>query len=109
MNEVKSNFIGPVNVTNAILPHMRLRREGTIVLVGSRSAYRPMIVSTFLNIAPRFVSQSSDYIGPGYAPRLDPNMTTRADPYPYAQSPTQLQKQRSTVRNKLSPALTKHH
>jgi NAD(P)-dependent dehydrogenase (short-subunit alcohol dehydrogenase family) len=71
MKDVKTNFIGPVNVTNAILPHMRQRREGTIVLIGSRSAYRQMVVSTFLLCTLRFVSKNlGDYIGPGYAPRL---------------------------------------
>jgi len=37
-----------MNVTNAVLPHMRLRRDGTIVLIGSRSAFRSqMAVRTF--------------------------------------------------------------
>jgi NADP-dependent 3-hydroxy acid dehydrogenase YdfG len=55
MKDLETNFIGPVNVTNAILPHMRLRREGTVVLIGSRSAYRQMVVSTFLFCALCFV------------------------------------------------------
>ena len=33
------NFFGVVKVTNAFLPHMRSRRDGTIVVVGSRSVY----------------------------------------------------------------------
>ena len=33
------NFFGVVKVTNAFLPHMRSRREGTIVVIGSRSVY----------------------------------------------------------------------
>ncbi|KAH9016681.1 NAD-P-binding protein [Lactarius deliciosus] len=40
MNDMNTNFVGPINVTNAILPSMRARRDGTIVFVGSRSAYR---------------------------------------------------------------------
>ncbi|KAH9953647.1 short-chain oxidoreductase [Russula dissimulans] len=44
MKNMKTNFIGPVNVTNAFLPHMRLRRHGTIIFIGSRSAYRSQIV-----------------------------------------------------------------
>jgi len=43
MKDMKTNFIGPVNVTNALLPHMRLRRDGTIVFIGSRSAFRSRI------------------------------------------------------------------
>ncbi|KAH8112312.1 short-chain oxidoreductase [Phellopilus nigrolimitatus] len=31
--------LGPLNVTNAFLPHMRARREGTLVFIGSRSAW----------------------------------------------------------------------
>jgi len=42
-----------MNVTNAILPHMRMRRDGMIVFIGSRSAYRSqMVVSTFLLCIP---------------------------------------------------------
>jgi len=33
------NFFGVVKVTNAFLPHMRSRRDGTIVIIGSRSVY----------------------------------------------------------------------
>ena len=33
------NFFGVVKVTNAFLPHMRSRRDGTIVVIGSRSVY----------------------------------------------------------------------
>ncbi|KAI0262611.1 hypothetical protein BC834DRAFT_890947 [Gloeopeniophorella convolvens] len=35
-----THFIGTINVTNAFLPYMRAQKEGTIVIVGSRSAYR---------------------------------------------------------------------
>ncbi|KAI0056338.1 NAD-P-binding protein [Artomyces pyxidatus] len=37
---MRTNFFGAVNVTNAFLPHMREKREGTVVLLGSRSAFR---------------------------------------------------------------------
>jgi short-subunit dehydrogenase len=33
------NFFGVIKVTNAFLPHMRSRRDGTIVIIGSRSVY----------------------------------------------------------------------
>jgi NAD(P)-dependent dehydrogenase (short-subunit alcohol dehydrogenase family) len=49
MRDMKTNFIGTMNVTNAALPHMRMRCDGTIIFIGSRSAYRTqMVVSTFL-------------------------------------------------------------
>ncbi|KAI0259360.1 NAD-P-binding protein [Gloeopeniophorella convolvens] len=44
MRDMQTNFVGPVNVTNAVLPHMRSRREGTVVFVGSRSAYRNQMI-----------------------------------------------------------------
>ncbi|KAI0292594.1 NAD-P-binding protein [Multifurca ochricompacta] len=44
MKDMKTNFVGPMNVTNAILPYMRSRRDGTIVFVGSRSAYRTQMI-----------------------------------------------------------------
>ena len=58
MRDMKTNFVGPMNVTNAILPHMRTRRDGSIIFIGSRSAYRTqMVVSAFLLLcASRFVS-----------------------------------------------------
>lgn len=40
MNVMNTNFFGAVNVTNAVLPHMRDRREGCVVFIGSRSAFR---------------------------------------------------------------------
>ncbi|KAI9435289.1 NAD-P-binding protein [Lactarius indigo] len=43
MNDMNTNFVGPINVTNAILPSMRARRDATIVFVGSRSAYRTQL------------------------------------------------------------------
>ncbi|KAI0300578.1 NAD-P-binding protein [Multifurca ochricompacta] len=43
MHVMQTNFIGVLNVTNAILPHMRNRREGFIAFIGSRSAFRNQI------------------------------------------------------------------
>lgn len=34
------NFFGVINLTNAVLPHMRQRRSGTVAMMGSRSAFR---------------------------------------------------------------------
>jgi len=39
-----TNFQGVINVTNAFLPYIRARREGTIIIVGSRSAVRNELV-----------------------------------------------------------------
>ncbi|KAH9016673.1 NAD-P-binding protein [Lactarius deliciosus] len=39
VNDMNTNFFGPINVTNAVLPSMRARRDGIIVFVGSRSIY----------------------------------------------------------------------
>jgi NADP-dependent 3-hydroxy acid dehydrogenase YdfG len=53
MRVMQTNFVGVLNVTNAVLPHMRNRREGLIVFIGSRSAFRTdMIVS---HVYPQFV------------------------------------------------------
>lgn len=40
MAQFQTNFFGLMNVTNAVLPHMRERRAGTIVQMGSRSAWK---------------------------------------------------------------------
>ena len=40
MHVMKTNYAGAIGVTNSFLPHMRSRRAGTVVLIGSRSAYR---------------------------------------------------------------------
>ncbi|TFY80834.1 hypothetical protein EWM64_g3173, partial [Hericium alpestre] len=37
---LQTNLFGVMNVTNAVLPHMRSRKDGTVVIIGSRSAWR---------------------------------------------------------------------
>jgi len=43
MDMMQTNFVGVINVTNAILPHMRSRCDGSVVFIGSRSAFRNQI------------------------------------------------------------------
>ncbi|KAK7041596.1 hypothetical protein VNI00_009183 [Paramarasmius palmivorus] len=43
-----SNFFGVINVTNAVLPQMRERREGTVVMIASRSSWVPEVPGTAL-------------------------------------------------------------
>ncbi|KAJ3805572.1 hypothetical protein F5876DRAFT_81633 [Lentinula aff. lateritia] len=40
------NMFGHVDVTNAVLPSMRARKSGTIVVLGSRSSWRPELPAT---------------------------------------------------------------
>jgi len=42
--QFEMNLFGLVNVTNAFLPYMRDRREGTVVVIGSRSGWRTLPV-----------------------------------------------------------------
>jgi len=35
-----TNVYGTIDVTNATVPHMRAQKQGTVVIIGSRSAYR---------------------------------------------------------------------
>lgn len=37
-------LFGTVDVTNTVLPYMRARKEGRIILIGSRSAWFPEFV-----------------------------------------------------------------
>ncbi|KAG2152432.1 hypothetical protein BD769DRAFT_38932 [Suillus cothurnatus] len=41
LRQFQTNFFGVVNVCNAVLPYMRKKRSGTVVIIGSRSAWRP--------------------------------------------------------------------
>lgn len=53
------NVYGVVNVTNAVLPYMRDRRSGIVVITGSRVAYRNEVlvrVSQFWSFYPTDIS-----------------------------------------------------
>ncbi|KAG1856329.1 hypothetical protein DFJ58DRAFT_784537 [Suillus subalutaceus] len=41
--QFRTNVFGVLDVTNAVLPYMRERKSGTLVIIGSRSAWRPEI------------------------------------------------------------------
>jgi len=41
--QFRTNVFGLLDVTNAALPHLRASKSGTVVIVGSRSAYRTEI------------------------------------------------------------------
>ncbi|KAJ3723702.1 NAD(P)-binding protein [Lentinula raphanica] len=41
-NQFQTNFYAPAILTNAVLPQMRSRKEGTIVMIGSRSSWNPI-------------------------------------------------------------------
>jgi len=41
--QFRPNVFGVLDVTNAALPYMRERKSGTVVIIGSRSAWRPEI------------------------------------------------------------------
>jgi len=43
MKQLRTNLFGVMDVTNAALPYMREKRSGTIVIIGSRSAWRPEV------------------------------------------------------------------
>ncbi|KAH7926596.1 NAD(P)-binding protein [Leucogyrophana mollusca] len=42
--QYKTNVFGVLNVTNAVVPHMRKTGGGTVVVFGSRSAWKPEII-----------------------------------------------------------------
>lgn len=39
LTQFQTNLFGAINVTNAILPHMRKRRSGTVLFMGTRSVW----------------------------------------------------------------------
>ncbi|KAG1815602.1 uncharacterized protein BJ212DRAFT_1481373 [Suillus subaureus] len=41
LRQFQTNFFGVVNICNAVLPYMRKKRNGTVVVIGSRSAWKP--------------------------------------------------------------------
>lgn len=43
LEQFRPNVFGVLDVTNAALPYMRERKSGTVVIIGSRSAWRPEI------------------------------------------------------------------
>ncbi|KAI0691370.1 NAD-P-binding protein [Cytidiella melzeri] len=43
MQQFQTNVFGVLNVTNAVLPHMRQRHSGTIVIVGSRTGWHAAV------------------------------------------------------------------
>jgi hypothetical protein len=66
MDAVRTNFVGVLNVTNAVLPHMRNRREGLIVVMGSRSVFRNQtIVSLYAHPVHRILVSYSNLNGSG--------------------------------------------
>jgi NAD(P)-dependent dehydrogenase (short-subunit alcohol dehydrogenase family) len=56
VDAMRTNFVGVLNVTNAVLPHMRNRRDGLIVFMGSRSVFRNQII---VSLCERFAVISS--------------------------------------------------
>lgn len=49
-NQFRTNVFGVLDVTTAALPHMRKRKSGTIVIIGSRMSWNPSLcVSTLVS------------------------------------------------------------
>jgi len=42
LRQFQANFFGPINLYRAVLPHMRERKQGTLVTIGSMAAWYPM-------------------------------------------------------------------
>ncbi|KII85496.1 hypothetical protein PLICRDRAFT_668304 [Plicaturopsis crispa FD-325 SS-3] len=47
--QFKTNLYGAFDVTNAVLPHLRARKSGTVVVIGSRSSWRPELAVSFVS------------------------------------------------------------
>lgn len=43
MQQFQTNVFGVLNVTNAVLPHMRARQSGTVVIIGSRTGWHAAV------------------------------------------------------------------
>lgn len=54
LEQYKTNIYGVANVTCAFLPYMRARRDGIIVVTGSRSGARILPVSSLLSYLKSF-------------------------------------------------------
>ncbi|KAF7984288.1 hypothetical protein HWV62_15245 [Athelia sp. TMB] len=62
--QLQTNLFGVLDVTNAVLPHMRARKSGTVVFSGSRSSWRTDV--------PASVDLSSVALGECFAVELEP-------------------------------------
>ncbi|KAI0638626.1 NAD-P-binding protein [Trametes polyzona] len=69
LTQFNTNVFGVLNVTNAVLPHMRERRSGTVVIIGSRSAWRPEVSPAGFYAASKAAVHA---IGETYASELKP-------------------------------------
>ncbi|KAI0658626.1 NAD-P-binding protein [Cubamyces menziesii] len=69
LTQFQTNIFGVLNVTNSVLPHMRERRSGTIVIIGSRSAWRPEVSPAGFYAASKAAVHA---IGETYASELRP-------------------------------------
>ena len=67
MQQFQTNVFGVLNVTNAVLPHMRERRSGTVVIVGSRTGWHAA-VPVSLPIIVRHLEMASDRVCFPYLP-----------------------------------------
>lgn len=54
IKQFKTNVFGPINVTRAFLPHFRSQRSGTIVNIGSMSAWE-----TYPGVGPYSASKAA--------------------------------------------------
>lgn len=57
MRMILTNTVGVINVTNVVLPHMRSLCEGSVVFIGSRSAFRNL-TQVRAYICPRLIFAS---------------------------------------------------